>query len=70
MFRMFDYGEVEMVVVVHVDDILAYAQTAMERFAAELGETFQVKLMVKKFGVEKASKAPDSSGVPTFSQSG
>ena len=36
-----------MVVVVHVDDILAHAkdQTAMDRFAAELGQKFKLKDM-------------------------
>ena len=42
----------------------------MERFAAELGEKLKVKPVVEKFGVEKASRTPASSGVPTFSQSG
>ena len=37
VFHKFDDGEVEMVVFVHVDDILAHAQATMERFAAELG---------------------------------
>ena len=39
--------EVEMVVVVHVDDILVHAkaQATMETFAAELGKKFQVKDM-------------------------
>ena len=36
-FRKFNDGEVEMVVFVHMDDILAHAQATMERFAAELG---------------------------------
>ena len=52
----------------HVDDILAHAQATMERFAAELGGKFKVKSMVEKFGVEKASRAPDSSGVATLSK--
>ena len=38
VFRKFDSGEVEMVIFMHVDDILAHAQATMERFAAELGE--------------------------------
>ena len=38
MFRKFDDEEVEMVVFMHVDDILAHAQATMERFAGELGE--------------------------------
>ena len=37
VFRKFDNGEVEMVVLVHMDDILLHAQATMERFAAELG---------------------------------
>ena len=50
-----------------MNDILAHAQTAMERFAAELGE--KVKSMVKKFDVEKSSRTPASSGVSTLSSS-
>ena len=40
-------GEAEMVVVVHVDDILAHAkdQATMERFVAELGQKIQLKDM-------------------------
>ena len=37
VFRKFDDGEVEMVVVGYVDDTLAHAQATIERFAAELG---------------------------------
>ena len=37
VFRKFDDGEAEVVVLVHMDDILAQAQATMERFAAELG---------------------------------
>ena len=37
MFHKFDDGEVEMVVFVHMDGILAHAQATMERFGAELG---------------------------------
>ena len=37
VFREFDDGEVEMVVLMHMDDILAHAQATMERFAARLG---------------------------------
>ena len=40
VFRTFDDGEVEIVVFVYVDDILAHAQATMEGFASELGETF------------------------------
>ena len=56
VFRKFEDGEVEMVVFMHLDDIRAHAQATMERFAAELGETFKVKSMVEKVGVEKARK--------------
>ena len=40
-------GEAEMVVVVHVDDILAHTkdQATMDRFAAELGQKFKLKDM-------------------------
>ena len=38
VFRKFDGGEMEMVVFMHVNDILAHAQATMERFTAELGE--------------------------------
>ena len=37
VFRKFGDGEVEMVVFVHMNDILAHAQATVERFAAELG---------------------------------
>ena len=39
VFRKFDNGEVEMVVVVHVNDNLGHAkgQATMKRFATELG---------------------------------
>ena len=70
VFRKFNDGEVEMVVFVHVDDILAHAQATMEGFAIEFGGKFKVKSGVEKFGVEKASRTPASSGVPTLSQSG
>ena len=70
VFHKFDDGEVEMVVFMHVDDILAHAQAAMWRFAAELGKRFKVKPMVEKFGVEKTSRTPASSGVTTLSRSG
>ena len=45
MFRKVVDGEAEMVVVVHVDDILAYAkdQATMDRFAAELGQKIKLK---------------------------
>ena len=33
-------------------------------------QKFKLKSMVEKFGVEKASKTPASSGVPTLSPSG
>ena len=47
MFRKVVDGEAEMVVVVHVDDILAHAkdQATMDRFAAELGQKFKLKSM-------------------------
>ena len=56
VFHTFDDGEVAMVIVVLVDDILAHAQSTMERFAAKLGGKFKVKYMVEKFDVEKASR--------------
>ena len=70
MFRKFNDGEVKMMVVVHVDGILAHAkdQATMERIAAELGGKFKVKLMVENFGVEKASRTPAFSGVRTLSK--
>ena len=37
MFRKFDDEEVEMVVFVHMDAILAHAKATMERFGAEFG---------------------------------
>ena len=70
MFRKFDGGKVEMVmVVVHVDNTLAHAkdQATMERFTAELGRKFKVKSMVEAFGVEKVSRTPSSLGLPTLS---
>ena len=70
VFRKFDDGNMEIVVVVHVDDILAHAKATMERFTAELGGKFKVKSMVEKFGVEKTKWIPASSGVPTLSPSG
>ena len=70
MFRKFDDGEVEMVMFMRVDDILAHAQATMERFAAELVETFKVHSMVEKFSVEKTSRPPASSGAPTLSPRG
>ena len=47
MLRKFDHEKVEMVVVVHVDDILAHAkdQATMEIFAAGLGRRFNLKDM-------------------------
>ena len=70
VFHKFDVGEVEMVISMHVDDILAHAQATMERFAAELGEKFKVESMVDKFGFEKTSRTPVSSEVSTLSPSG
>ena len=47
VFRNVVDGEAEIMVVVHVDDILAHAkdQAAMDRFAAELGQKFKLKDM-------------------------
>ena len=47
VFRKVVDGEAEMVVAVHVDDILARAkdQVTMDRFAAELGQKFKLKDM-------------------------
>ena len=47
MFRKVVDDEAEMVVVVHVDDILAHAkdQATMDRFAAELEQKFKLKDM-------------------------
>ena len=47
MFRKVVNDEAEMVMVVHVDDILAHAkdQATMDRFAAELGQKFKLKDM-------------------------
>ena len=49
VFRKVVDDEAEMVVVVHVDDILAHAkdQATMNRFAAELGHKFKLKDMGK-----------------------
>ena len=43
VFRMVHDEEAEIVVVVHVDDILTHAndQATMERFTVELGRTFK-----------------------------
>ena len=70
VFRKIADKEVEMVVVVHVDDILAHAkdQATRVRLTAELGENFQEKSMVEKFGVEKARRMPASLGMPIFPQ--
>ena len=47
VFRKVVEGEAEMVVVVHVDDIFAYAkdQATMDRFATELEQKFKLKDM-------------------------
>ena len=47
VFRKVVDGEAEMVVVVHVDDILAHTkgQATMARFAAELGHKSELKDM-------------------------
>ena len=59
VFRKVVDGEAEMVVVVHVDDILAHAkdQATMNRFAAELGRKFK-----------KEAKIPAASGAQTLSK--
>ena len=36
VFRKFDDVNIEMVVLIHMDDILAHAQLTMDRFAAEI----------------------------------
>ena len=59
-----------MVMVVRAEDTLAHAQATMEKFAAELGQRFEVKSMAVKFGVEKAKRTPASLGVRTLSPSG
>ena len=41
----------------------------MERFAVEFGEKFEAKSMLEKFGVERTSRTPASSGVSTLSPS-
>ena len=47
VFRKVVDGEARMVVIVHVDDILAHVkdQAMMDRFAAELGQKFKLKDM-------------------------
>ena len=47
VFRKVVDGEADMVVVVHVDDILVHAkdQATMDRFAAKLGQKFKLKDM-------------------------
>ena len=47
VFRKVVDGEAEMVVVVHIDDILTHAkdQATMDNFAAELGQKFKLKDM-------------------------
>ena len=39
--------EVEMVIFLRVDDILAHAQATMEKFVVDLGENFKVKSIVE-----------------------
>ena len=70
VFRKIADKEVGMVVVVHVDDILAHAkdQATRVRLTAELGEKVQVRLMVEKFGAAKARRTTPSLGMPTFLQ--
>ena len=60
VFRKFDDGEVEMMMFVHVDDILSHAQATTERFAAELGEKFNLKSTVETYIVEKTSRTSKS----------
>ena len=43
VFRKFDDKEMEMVVVVHVNNILTLIQVTMERFAADIEGKFKVK---------------------------
>ena len=47
VFRKVVDGEAEMVMIVHVDDVLAHAKdnATMDRFAAELGQKFKLKDM-------------------------
>ena len=47
MFRKVVDGEAEMVMAIHVDDIIAHAkdQTTMDIFATELGQKFKLKDM-------------------------
>ena len=45
VFGKFDDGKVEMVVFVHMDDILVHAQATTESFAAELGGKVQSKVV-------------------------
>ena len=70
MFHKYDDGEVEMVVFVNMDGILAHVQATMERGSPlSLEERFKLKPMVEKFGVEKPRRTPASSGVPPLSSS-
>ena len=61
VFCKFKDGEVEMVVIVHMDEFLAHAQATIELFATELRGKFKVKSMVETFGVKKVSRKPASS---------
>ena len=70
VFRKFDDREMKMVVLIHMNDILAHAQVTMERFAADLGEKFKVKSIIDTFDVDKTSKALASSGRSIFSACG
>ena len=47
VFRKSDDGEVNMVILLRVDNILAHTQAMMERFVTELGEKFEVKSNVE-----------------------
>ena len=70
VFRTFDDGEVKIVVVMFMDNILAHAQGTMDRLATELGGKFNAKSMVEKSGVGKPSRTPAFLEGPALSQSG
>ena len=57
VFRKVDDGEVDMVVVVHVDHILVHAkdQATMERFAAGIGKKLKLKGMLERTEVIRAN---------------
>ena len=69
VFRKVVDGEAEMVVVVHVDDILAHAKdrATMDRFATELEHKFKLKDMGNAgyyMGLKKNQNAPRPSEHP------